>query len=293
MDEKQLTEHNIDPHAILQFLNFPSPTTIDPVQGGTDTTLWRVIYPHATYALRLLTKGHQHIYEREIAVMQTASAAGLPVPQIHAHDLWQDHPVLLLSWLPGKPLAHELLAHPWKAWQLGYQFGQMQARIHALTAPQQLLQLATDWIDWQLAPHEEALRNKLRSQHLSPDRVLHLDYHFSNVMTDGHTITGVLDWTNAHAGDPRADLARTYSIMQVGIPQNGLFSGLLMMVIQVFEHGWRRGYEQKAGSQKDLSLFYAWAGALMEQDLSNKRGPTDLARIHRWTMKWKKLAGCE
>ena len=282
-----MTEHSIHPHTILQFLNFPSPTTIDTVQGGTDTTLWRVTYPEATYALRLLTKGHLHIYEREIAVMQTASAAGLPVPQIHAHNIWQDHPVLLLSWLPGKPLAHELLAHPWKAWHLGYQFGQMQARIHALSAPQQLLQ-ETSWIDWQLAPHEEALRNSLRSLPSITNRILHLDYHFLNVMTDGRTITGVLDWTNAHAGDPRADLARTYSIMQVGIPRNGLLSGFIMMVIRVFEHGWRRGYEQKAGPQKDLSLFYAWAGALMEQDLREKRGPADLARIHRWTLKWKK-----
>jgi aminoglycoside phosphotransferase (APT) family kinase protein len=284
-----LTENNLDPHAILQFLNFPSPTAIFPVQGGTATTLWRIIYPDATYALRLLGKGREHIYEREIAVMQTASNAGLPVPQIHARGIWQDYPVILLSWLPGKPLADELLTHPWKAWYLGYQFGQMQARIHALTAPQQLLQ-ETSWIDWQLAPHEEPLRHKLRSLPPITDRILHLDYHFLNVMTDGRTITGVLDWTNAHAGDPRADLARTYSIMQVGIPRNELLSGLLMLTIKIFEHGWRKGYEQKAGPQKDLSLFYAWAGALMEQDLKEKRAPADLARIHRWTMKWKEHA---
>lgn len=288
-----MTENSLDPHAILQFLNFPSPTRIAPVQGGTDTTLWRVIYPHATYALRLLDKGRQHLYEREMAVMQTASAAGLPIPQIHAQGIWQDHPVLLLSWLPGTPLAHELMAHPWKAWHLGYQFGQMQARIHALAAPQQLLQSETSWIDWQIGQLEGTLQHKLRSLPPIPDRVLHLDYHVLNVMTDGNTITGVLDWANAHAGDPRADLARTYSIMQVGIPHDDLFTRLLTMVIWIFERGWRSGYEQKAGPQKDLSLFYAWAGALMEQDLRDKRGPADLARIHRWTMKWKKKAGCD
>jgi hypothetical protein len=31
----------------------------------------------------------------------------------------------------------------------------------------------------------------------------------------------------------------------------------------------------------------------MEQDLKEKRGPTDLARIRRRTMQWKKQAGCD
>jgi hypothetical protein len=66
--DKNSWQKPLDPYAILQFLNFPSPTTIVPVQGGTDTTLWRVSYPHTTDALRLLAKRQQHIYEREIAV---------------------------------------------------------------------------------------------------------------------------------------------------------------------------------------------------------------------------------
>src|SRR5438132_39917 len=41
--------------------------------------------------------------------------------------------------------------------------------------------------------------------------LLHLDYHLLNVMTDRSRVTGVLDWTNARAGDPRADLARTFT----------------------------------------------------------------------------------
>ena len=38
--------------------------------------------------------------------------------------------------------------------------------------------------------------------------ILHLDYNPYNVAVEGDRISGLLDWTNARIGDPRADLAR-------------------------------------------------------------------------------------
>jgi hypothetical protein len=61
---------------------------------------------------------------------------------------------------------------------------------------------------------------------------------------------------------------------------------------RVFEQGWRSGYEQKGAPLRDLPLFYAWAGAVMERDLALKRAPEDLARIQQWAMRWKERAGC-
>jgi aminoglycoside phosphotransferase len=290
MSNNKMTNDDLDPRAIIQDLNWPSAISIDLVQGGSDTAIWRVFYPHKSYALRVFRSGQQNVCEREVAVMRVASAGGIPAPQIHATGTWREHPVLLLSWLPGKPLSDELFAHPWKAWQLGRLSGQMQAEIHKLTAPDLLREASGSWIDWKVA-HEEDLQQRLRSLHLRSNALLHLDYHFLNVLTDGQTITGVLDWTNAHAGDPRADIARTYSIVQVDIV--GSISALEMIVRRIFEQGWRRGYEEKAGQQRDLSLFNAWAGAVMEKDLEHKRGPVDMARIHRWTTKWKERAGCQ
>ena len=43
--------------------------------------------------------------------------------------------MLLLSWLPGWPVAEELRVHPWRAWKLGVVFGRMHATIHTLPAP--------------------------------------------------------------------------------------------------------------------------------------------------------------
>jgi hypothetical protein len=76
------------------------------------------------------------------------------------------------------------------------------------------------------------------------------------------------------------------------VDYNGRPSIQEIAIRRVFERGWRTGYEQQAGALGDLSLFYAWAGAVMERDLAIKRAPEDLTRIHGWTMRWKKRAGC-
>jgi hygromycin-B 4-O-kinase len=38
-------------------------------------------------------------------------------------------------------------------------------------------------------------------------RLIHRDYHFDNVLTDGQRVTGVVDWGNAAYGDPLYDAA--------------------------------------------------------------------------------------
>ncbi|MDQ2715424.1 MAG: aminoglycoside phosphotransferase family protein, partial [Chloroflexota bacterium] len=202
---------------------------------------------------------------------------------------WRDHPVLLLSWLPGRPVADELRARPWRAWSLGVLFGRMHAAIHAISAPAILLEHPDAWIDWKV-PAEPALHQRLRSIEHRADLLLHLDYRPFNVVTDGRSITGVLDWTNARAGDPRADAARTFSILRIDYV--GRPNILERAVRRIFEQGWRTGYQQKRGPLRNMSLFYAWAGTVMESDLAGKREPEDLARIHRWTLRYKQQAGC-
>src|SRR5260370_768251 len=137
-------------------------------------------------------------------VMQATMLAGLPVPQVHAAGTWRNHPALLLSWLPGWPVTDELRMRPWRAWQLGALFGRMHAAIHTLQAPGILQNHPDAWIDW-LGPDEQSLQECLRSIDHRVDVLLHLDYHPLNVLTDGKSITGILDWRNARAGDPRAD----------------------------------------------------------------------------------------
>jgi aminoglycoside phosphotransferase (APT) family kinase protein len=282
---------DIDPRAILETLGRGDATAVVPVRAGSDTAIWRVESAGHLYALRVFPPGREDDCEREIAVMQAALAGGIPVPRVHAAGTWRDRSVLLLSWLPGRPMAEELRARPWRAWKLGVQFGRMQVAIHAVPAPGVLRQRLDTWIAW-AGPAEESLQVRLRAAEHRADALLHLDYHPLNVMTDGTRVSGVLDWTNARAGDPRADAARTVTILRVDMQGGGVSRVLERGVRWLFERGWRHGYVQAAEPLGDLALFYAWAGAVMGRDLAHKRGPRELARIHHWTAIWKERAGC-
>jgi aminoglycoside phosphotransferase (APT) family kinase protein len=251
--------------------------------------MWKVEYEDQTYALCVFRPGEHEDCEHERVVMAAARAAGLPVPEVHAAGVWQDHPALLLTWLAGRMVADELRVRPWQVWRLGIAFGRMQAAIHAVPVPGLLRQQPDAWIAWK-CEGEQPLQDRLR--HLSSDEaLLHLDYHPQNVLTDGKQITGIVDWTNAHAGDPRADAARTVSILRVDpLARKPL---LQWLGLRIFELAWCIGYQRAGGRLKEMALFYAWAGTVLQYDLAHryKHRPRELTPARRWTNKWKARAG--
>jgi len=231
---------------------------------------------------------------REVLAMRAAADGGVPVPDVCADGVWQDRPALLLSWCAGQPVLHALRDRPQDGEPLGTAFGAMQARLHRVAAPGALRQDGDRWIDW-ADPDEAPLKARLHALRPRGDALLHLDYHPLNVLTDGSQITGVIDWANALAGDPRADLARTVTILRV-MPVPRAWQPTAAR--RVFARAWRRGYESVAGPSGDLGLFYAWAGAVMVRDLAPKLGrpgvwleQRHLDRVARWTAWWKRRAG--
>lgn len=82
------------------------------------------------------------------------------------------------------------------------------------------------------------------------DRNQRLCYHPRNVLTDGRRLTAVLDWTNARLGDPRADVARTFTILRLHprppAPAAPL-AALEALIMHALLAGWQRGYRQVAG----------------------------------------------
>lgn len=289
MDEEQL-----NPNAILASLGFERPRSSERVSGGRDTAIFRVELGGELHALRVFRPGEDGVARREVQVMRAAGEGGVPIPRVCAEGRWRDRAALLLSWCPGRPMAEELAARPWRAWPLGVLFGRCQAAIHFRSSPEALRAAGRAWIDW-AGPGEEALAARLRKTDPCEDSLVHLDYHPLNVMTDGERITGVLDWTNARAGDPRADYARTLTILRL---DSGTASPLVLAVLRVFEAGWRRGYRRIAGRPSDMAPYYAWAGAVMLRD----RGPRpdlpggmtarELGRVRAWAERWKKRAEC-
>jgi len=225
--------------------------------------------------LRVFRQDQTAQWQREVQVMQAAVEHGLPVPRVHASTVWQGRPALLLSWCPGRPLLEEVRARPWRVWALGVAMGRVHARIHGVPGPDSLRALQPRPLP-------------------AGDALLHLDYHPLNVMSSHRGITCVLDWANAAVGDPRADLARTVTLLRLAPAPPGTPALLLTGLRRLLELAWRTGYQQTGGRFQDMAPFYAWAGAMMEADLRPKLGrpgvwlqPSDLERIHRWTDRWK------
>lgn len=288
-------ETPIDPRLILSQLGLHDIQQVEAVQGGSDTAIWRVETSTATYALRLFRPNEDARCEREIAAMVAARSNEVVVPVIHKRGEWQGRPLLLLSWLAGQPLGVYLQKHPLKVMQLGRSMGKIQAQLHSQPAPRSFP--ADDWIGW-AGNEESALQDRLRALPSRRSALLHLDYHPLNVMTDGKRITGVLDWANARAGDPRADFARTYTILRVEPYVPDAEPLFLTTARRMLERAWRGGYMKIARTLPDMPLFYAWAGAAMLRDLAPRVGKPEswfqerhLDQIREWTTYWKRQAG--
>jgi aminoglycoside phosphotransferase (APT) family kinase protein len=285
---------------ILDTLGIVGPARAIPVSGGADTLIWRVEAAGQVSALRLFRPEQATMARREIAATAAASSAGLPVPRVYAEGMWRGRPVLHMSWMPGRPLRDELCSHPWRARALGVEFGRAQAAVHAVSPPAALLAHPTPWIAW--ANPDDALRDCLRAAARYPDVLLHLDFHAMNVLVADGRVSAVLDWANARIGDPRADLARTASILRFAPLAPGVPRPLESMVLRrsAFIAGWRRGYREVAGPIGGMAPFYAWAGTVMIRDLTPRLGRPDLPwldlqfleRVRQWADGWRKRAGC-
>ncbi len=285
-----MKQTDLSPLAMLRSLGIHGTPTVTSVQGGFDMAMWKVESEDQTYALRVFRPGAHEDCERERVVMAAARAAGLPVPEVHAAGVWQDHPALLITWLAGRTVADELRVRPWRVWRLGIAFGRMQAAIHAVPAPALLRQQPVAWIAWK-CEGDQTLQDRLRHLPADETALLHLDYHPQNVLTDGTQITGIVDWTNAHAGDSRADAARTVSILRVDpLARKPL---LQWLGLRIFELAWRIGYQRARGRLKEMALFYAWAGTVLQHDLAPRytHQPQALTPARRWTNTWKARAG--
>ena len=288
-----------DPTDVLAALGVVRPARATPVSGGADTLIWRVEAAAQVSALRLFRPEQAAMARREVAAMTAAGAAGLPVPLVHAEGAWRGRPVLLMSWMPGRPLRDELHAHPWRAWALGVRFGRAQAAVHAVAPPAALRAQSTSWVAW--ANPDDALRDclLLAAAH-GPGALLHLDYHPMNVLVADGRVSAVLDWANARIGDPRADLARTASILRFAPLDPGVPRAMESIVRRGFIAGWRRGYREVAGPVSGMAPFYAWAGLVMIHDLTPRLGRPDLPwldlsyleRVRQWADGWRERAGC-
>jgi aminoglycoside phosphotransferase (APT) family kinase protein len=287
----------LDPLAILAELGIAEVQSAAPVSGGEATSIWRVEHDGLVSALRVFGPGQAPAAARERAAMVDAAGGGIRVPDIRAAGLWRDRPAMLLSWCDGQALAAALQTRPWLLLGQGRAFGRMQARIHTVRASAAVESHSADWVDWYGAADVE-LQAALRRLAGARRQLLHLDYHPLNVLMQGSTVSAVLDWANARAGDPRADVARTYTILMVAPHGARRDSPLYMALRYLLTRAWLAGYRSVAGPLHDMPAFFAWAGSVMQADLAPRVGdpqhwlrPEHMGRVEHWRQRWRTQVG--
>jgi len=282
----------IDPYAVLRSLGYPEVETLERVLGGWETSLWRFVTPDGERRALRVYPGAQHTRgaRNEEVALRACMVAGVPVPAVEATGQWEGRAALVLSWCPGRTCLAAMLRGPWSIWPIGLSLGRQQARIHRVPPPSVLLEGAPDcWLAKGAVQCPEVFA-RVRRMAISAGSLIHLDYHPLNVLTDKGRITGILDWPNAGAGDPRADFARTATLLLTASAPPGPARLLIGAARRLFYLAWRRGYVSEAGPLGDLAPLMAWAGATRLQDLEYARsrpqswaGEEDFAAAHRWS----------
>jgi aminoglycoside phosphotransferase (APT) family kinase protein len=272
---------------VLSDIGVHSITSCTEILGGEDSSVWRVETSHgATYALRLLPWQRHQQFIREQTIIGLAFDHGIPVPKVLSVKLCGEWSTMLMEWAPGRTLVSELMERPDNANRLGVEFGRVQAAIHRIPVPESVDNETKNWLTPETDAEIEIIQ---RTAFVKGDKqgvLVHLDFHPLNVLTDGQTITAVIDWANAAKGDPRFDIARTMSILRLeGLRPGSILENFQEAIID-FERGWLQGYEQTAGQLGPLSIFNAWAGLRMIRDLSGKRREDDFSRMRRWVEDW-------
>ena len=151
--------------------------------------------------------------DREVEAM---ALAPVPTPEI----VWRKPPVLAVAALPGSALGRleEPSTGPTRGWAA---VGAVIRTLHKAPLPpwpgkgvEELAVRLDQECDWlvtnDVLPVDVITRNRrLAETALRPwtPAFIHGDLHISHVFTEGAKVTGVLDWSEAAAGDPLFDLA--------------------------------------------------------------------------------------
>lgn len=234
---------------------------LEPLGGGFDTEVYafRLRGAPAPLAgplvLRVFRAHHgPALVAREQATQNALADQRYPVPRVLLAALDPaalGGPFAVMERVPGRPLLSRVVG-------MGRVLAEAQARLHALD-PSPLRGTLPD-----LGGYLDAMEGRigaasllgltplldwLRARRPPPGDVVvcHGDFHPQNVMVDGSTVSGVLDWANAVLTDPAFDVAATFTILRsvpAGVavpgPRGWLAAGAQRLLAARYLAGYRR-----------------------------------------------------
>jgi aminoglycoside phosphotransferase (APT) family kinase protein len=162
----------------------------------------------------------------EVAAMRAASDAGVPVPGVYDVIEVDGRPGIVMDRVDGGSMGDAIVGRPWQVFKLTRRFAEIQAALHGLAAPAGMTsthERAAGRIA-RLPDDEAALRRYgegLLGELPAGEALLHGDFHPLNLLMAASGPV-VIDWPNASAGPPEADVAMTSLLIEVGTPPNGM-----------------------------------------------------------------------
>ena len=236
--------------------------------------------------LRLLRSGLPFADERvaaEAAALAAATAAGAPAPRLYETVIREGRPGLVMERVEGPDLLTLVTRRPWLVISVARRTGRLHAELTAVQAPESLVSLK-ERIAWRIR-ESSAVPPELRDEGLRAlaelpdgDRLCHGDFHPANVLA-GSGRPVVIDWTTAARGDPAADLARTWVLLEFSpLPPGSSAVARRMAAIGrgLLLHGYARAYLRH--SMVDAERLARWTSVRAIERLAEEV-PGERARL--------------
>jgi aminoglycoside phosphotransferase (APT) family kinase protein len=257
------------------------------VSGGFDTSIYRFRLKGASeewskpLVLRLFRPDSRGEARREKAVHDVVNAADYPAPRVLLAE--EDRTplggeLLVMERLPGMVMLNAYFRPTPRFFRLAGIFAEAHARLHALD-PERLrrtlaehdadrsrargandVELAADMIDRVrldgLRPGLEWLRAN-QPRRPARDAICHGDFHPLNIMLQGETVTGVIDWAWTSVGDPAYDVGASVAVFGQGpVDLPGFTQGAVGWFRRRVIRSYLRAYEALRPLDLDAVRYY-------------------------------------
>ncbi|MEQ8677192.1 MAG: aminoglycoside phosphotransferase family protein [Aggregatilineales bacterium] len=168
-------------------------------------------------------------YESQMA--RAVIEGGVNAPKIYETVEIEGRRGIIYERVDGDTLLAVFQQKPLLIMRLARQFADIQATMHAKTAPN--LPTLKEKLRYKIQ-HAEHLTDAVKSDVLTyldklpdGDSVCHGDFHPENILVTDEEAR-IIDWVDASQGDALADVARTYLLLTVGKIQGNLRTRLML-----------------------------------------------------------------
>ncbi|CAN5820979.1 aminoglycoside phosphotransferase family protein [soil metagenome] len=169
--------------------------------------------------LKLFRNNHWIAAEQEAQIGRLAYAHGVRTPRVYEIIEWEGRPGIIFERIQGVALLTAFSTQPWRLLALARAFAELHATLHQVSMPElrpihEVLQAHIQQAPGLPIGLQQASLNLLH-QLPDVDKLCHSDFHPDNVIVAPDGLV-VVDWANAVAGHPLADVAKTNLLLKFG-----------------------------------------------------------------------------